>query len=109
LNSLLNVNHTIGIWVDITALGDGNLTVYGDYGTSASIPLSAGWNLVGYPAQTSKSVTDSFSGMSEFVACEGYSASDAYRLTQLGGSYMMKPGEGYWVRVSADTTWTINW
>jgi hypothetical protein len=109
LHTLLNVNQLMGVWIKITALGDGYLTVYGDYGTSTIIQLKAGWNLVGYPAQTSKSVTDSFSGVSQFLSCEGYSASDAYRLTTLAGSYMMKPGEGYWVQVSADTTWTVNW
>lgn len=109
LNTLANINHTMGFWISITAIGDGNLTIYGDYDTSTVITLKAGWNHVGYPAQTSKSVTNSFAGVSGFTSAEGYNASATYKISQLAGSYMMLPGEGYWVKVSSDTTWTINW
>jgi hypothetical protein len=30
-------------------------------------------------------------------------------LKEVDGTYMMKPGEGYWVQVPFDTTWTVDW
>ena len=34
---------------------------------------------------------------------------DPYRTKEIGQTYLMKPGEGYWIHVVADSTWTINW
>ncbi len=108
LNDLWNIDHKMGLWINITSLGDGNLTVNGDYGTSTSIQLRTGWNLVGYPAQTSKSVTDALGGIND-LPVEGYSASASYLVAVRPGSYMMQPGEGYWVHVASDTVWVIDW
>jgi len=107
-NTLVDIDHRMGFWINITSLGDGNLTVYGDYGTSTQISLKAGWNLVGYPAQTSVNITTALGGIND-VPVESYNSGSSYLISQLPGSYMMKPGEGYWVHVSADTVWTINW
>jgi len=109
INTLSSLDQKTGFWINIINLGDGNLTVFGDYDTQTVISLYAGWNLVGYPAQTSKSVTDSFAAVSEYQAAEGYSGGASYKILPLAGSYMMKPGEAYWIKVTADTTWTIDW
>lgn len=109
LNTLSDIDHRMGFWINIIALGDGELTVHGDYTNNTTISLKVGWNHVGYPAQTSKSVTDSFSGVSAFIRADGYSAPAPYKIAQLPGTYMMQPGEGYWVLVSADATWTVDW
>jgi hypothetical protein len=29
-------------------------------------------------------------------------------IKEVGATYVMKPGEGYWVHVPADTVWTVN-
>lgn len=108
LNDLLNIDHKMGIWINITSLGDGNLTFSGDYGNSTLIYLKAGWNLVGYPAQTSKSITDALGGINDRPV-EGYNGSASYLIVQLPGTYMMQPGEGYWVHVASDNTWTVDW
>jgi len=108
LNSLTDISSTMGLWVYITSVGDAKLTVYGDYATSTSISLKAGWNLVGYPAQTSKNITSALGGIND-VPVEGYNANSTYLISQLPGSYMMKPGEGYWVHVASDMVWTVNW
>jgi hypothetical protein len=108
MNNLWDIDRKMGFWINITSLGDGNLTMSGDYGNSTSIDLKVGWNLVGYPAQTSKSITNALGGIND-LPVEGYSANATYLLVQLPGSYMMQPGEGYWVHVSSDTTWVIDW
>jgi hypothetical protein len=29
-------------------------------------------------------------------------------IKEVGSTYVMKPGEGYWVHVPADAVWTVN-
>jgi hypothetical protein len=111
LNTFNYVNNTYSFWIHISSYGDGILSIEGalpSTGEFSIIPLYAGWNLVGYPSLTQKSVSDAFIGTGYDIA-EGYDASDPYRTSVLPGSYMMKPGEGYWVHVPADTVWVIDW
>jgi len=107
VNDLNTVDHKMGLWVHITSLGDGNLTVNGDYSNSTTINLKAGWNLVGYPAQSEKTVSASLSGTG-YTQVEAYSSTSPY-VQVMNDSDMMTPGNGYWVHVNSDTTWTIDW
>jgi hypothetical protein len=107
LNDLKTLNHSIGFWINITQPGI-TLTVYGFVPTSTSIPLKAGWNLVGYPSLVQKPISEALAGTG-YDSVEGFNASDPYRTSVLPGSYLMKPGEGYWVHVPADSTWVVNW
>jgi len=50
LCDLTKINNTMGLWVYITDIGDGYLTVSGQEPNSTSINLKSGWNLVGYPS-----------------------------------------------------------
>ena len=40
---------------------------------------------------------------------EGYNVSHPYRISPLSDTYMMKPGEAYWIHVPADTVWVVDW
>ncbi|MEW5936666.1 MAG: hypothetical protein AB1665_02470 [Candidatus Thermoplasmatota archaeon] len=45
-------------------------------------------------------------------ACNIYllwKATATYKTGVLAESYVLKKGEGYWVYVPADTTWTVDW
>ena len=75
---------------------------------STNIMLYAGWNLVGYPSLTQKSVSQALLGTG-YDAVDGFNATAPYHLSPLAGSYMMKPGEAYWIKVPADVTWTVDW
>jgi parallel beta-helix repeat protein len=108
VNNLNSMNHFRSYWVHITEPGI-TLTVKGDkFGSTLSLPLKAGWNLVGYPSLTPKSISVALAGTG-YDSVEGYNASDPYRTSVLDGSYMMKPGEGYWVHVPADSIWVVDW
>jgi parallel beta-helix repeat protein len=108
LNNLNSMNHLRSYWIHITEPGL-TLTVKGDkFGSALSIPLKAGWNLVGYPSLAQKPVSEALTGTG-YDSVEGFNVSDPYRTSVLLGSYMMKPGEGYWVHVPADTVWVVNW
>ena len=40
---------------------------------------------------------------------EVFDPAEPYHIREVGPTYLIKPGEGYWIHVPADTTWIINW
>jgi parallel beta-helix repeat protein len=109
LNDLSTMNYLKGYWINITEPGV-ILTVKGDkFGSPISIPLYAGWNLVGYPTlntTTTVGVALWGTGSDKVEVCD---STDPYRTKEVGSTYIMKPGEGYWVHATYDTTWVVNW
>jgi hypothetical protein len=70
--------------------------------------LNAGWNLVGYPTLNgSVTISGALWGTGADMA-EGFDSTSPY-IKMLEPSYIMKPGEGYWIHVPSDTVWVINW
>jgi len=110
LNDLSNIDRKMAIWINITDVGDGYLTVTGTSASSTSIPLYKGWNFVGYPTlNDTVAIAEALSGTG-YDKVEGFDK-DAlpYYLKILSDDYVMKPGEGYWIHVPADTTWIVDW
>jgi len=108
LNDLTDLDHTMAFWLHIK-VPSCTMTLYGSLPTSTSIPLYTGWNFVGYPSRdTSTTISTALAGTG-YDAVEGYDGGGAYLLKTLADSYVMQPGEGYWVHVPADTTWTVDW
>jgi hypothetical protein len=109
LNDLTMANHTIGVWVNVTSVGDGFINITGLVADSTSIPLRTGWNLVGYPSLcTNMSVADALWGTGAIMV-EVFDPNATYKTKVVGPTYLMKPGEGYWVYVPAASTWTVGW
>jgi len=111
LNDDVIVDNTMGFWIHLTSnLGDGVLTAgEGTDPVSTTIVLHAGWNLVGYPTLTEGvTISDAFWG-SGVDQVDVFDPSDPYMVAQASPSYIMQPGEGYWVHVNSDTTWTVDW
>jgi hypothetical protein len=109
MNDLNNLNNRMGWWLNVTNVGDGFLNVTGLLPTTTQISLRAGWNLVGYPTlSTSMTVGNAFWGTGADIV-EVFDQSAIYRTKVVGPSYVMKPGEAYWVHCAADSIWTINW
>ncbi|MBI5000146.1 MAG: hypothetical protein HZB92_01260 [Euryarchaeota archaeon] len=113
LNDLTVVNHTIGVWLNVTNVGDGQICLGGSgyaNNTNATIPLSQGWNLIGYPARD-----DSTYPVGQLISAtgatlvEGFNATATYRTSPLVASYVMKRGQAYWVYCPSATTWWVNW
>jgi hypothetical protein len=106
VDSVDSLDHRVGFWINITE-PDVNLTVQGYEAAGTQITLYAGWNLVGYPTlNTTRTIAEALAGTG-YDAVEGYNTSEPYRLSQLADSYVMTPGEAYWVHVNADTVWTV--
>ena len=77
---------------------------------STTIPLIAGWNLVGYPANDDSTYNiGNLKTVTGATIVEGYSAAAPYRISELANSYILKRGEAYWIKVDSDTFWTVDW
>ena len=107
LNDLHYLDHRMGFWINITE-PNVNLTVRGYIPSSTSINLYAGWNLVGYPSLNTETVANALwgTGADKVMVCN---TSEPYNIKEVGPNYVMKPGEGYWVHVPADSVWVVDW
>jgi len=115
LNDLTEIDETMGLWIRATEAV--TLTVSGFAPGFTDIQLYSGWNLVGYPSQTTRSVTAELAGIEGkydlVYAYDAWDADDPWKkyntaappflndLTEIG------PGRGYWIRVSQDCTWSV--
>jgi len=115
LNDLTDITETIGLWIRVTE--PVTLSVSGSVPSSPTIALYEGWNLVGYPSQTTRPVTEalaSIDGSYDLVyAYDAWDMADPWKkyntaappflndLTEMG------PGWGYWLRVSEDCVWSV--
>jgi len=117
LNDLTEVNETMGLW--IRANEAVTLTVSGLAPSSTDIALRTGWNLVGYPSQTTRPLTEALQSIQgKYDLIYAYDATDTadpwkkYNvaappflndLTEMGSGY------GYWISVTEDCVWTVEY
>ena len=121
-NSLSSLDETMGFWIRMTVAD--TLDVVG-----AEVPVTTdialfdnvgGWNLVAYPAAGNGALPDVLRDHgvgTDFTLVYGYHADDLadqwkkYDPGQLFGNDLtaMTPGWGYWVKVSADNIWVVNY
>jgi hypothetical protein len=106
LNDLTDLDNEMGFWLHTTA--PCTLHVDGLLPAFTTQILRAGWNLVGYPTMTPETIANALAGTG-YTAVEGFNATAPYHISPLADTYMMQPGEGYWVQVPADTIWLVNW
>ncbi|HIH23491.1 TPA: hypothetical protein HA251_00500 [Candidatus Woesearchaeota archaeon] len=77
-----------------------------------SIPLMAGWTLVGYPSQTPRNVSDAFSFLNatlKRVVMYNKSSENYLVYDYPGGGTLtvVLPEYGYWVNSTAASVWTV--
>jgi hypothetical protein len=96
----------MALWVHMTMAAE--LPVYGIARSSTQIALRSGWNFVGYPTLTT--------GITVSVALWG-TGTDMVEVMDPGSptllmeaepDYVLSPGQGLWIHVPADSTWTVN-
>ncbi len=105
LDILDSVGYDMGIWLNVNSNDD--LVTAGLVSDNISIELKAGWNLVGYPGLEAKTVLD-IKIETGATQIEGFNPANAYLMEILSNSDTMSYGNGYWIKVGSDTTWTIN-
>jgi hypothetical protein len=108
LNDLNSLDYRMGFWINITEPGV-SLTLKGQIPDNTVIPLYAGWNLVGYPTLNDTMTVGNALWGTGADRVEVFDATDPYRLKEVTSTYIMKPGEGYWIHVPADSVWIVDW
>ena len=77
--------------------------------SGASITVKTGWNLVGYPRESGAAPADELKSLGNTVEqiknlSKSYDPALPFFLNTLG---TMVPGEGYWLKVTENGTWTL--
>ena len=95
------------------------LDVSGTIIATSSISLLdnvGGWNLVGYPSNTNRDLPGAITAASTLVyAYHASDTSDTWKLFDrsvpplLNDLKEMTPGWGYWIFVTADSTWSVGY
>ena len=113
VNTLAAITPSQGVWIHATTAT--TLTVSGTVPLSTTIPLAAGWNLIGYPSLQTRPITEVLSPIVQY--CNAVYTYDAVDQADPWKKYVpgdlssdltqMEPGHGYWVSVSQNCVLTI--
>jgi hypothetical protein len=121
-DTLTTLDETMGFWIHM--LTADTLDVMGYQPTTTDIALTddvGGWNLVAYPSSFTNVLPDVMSNHgagTDFSLVYAYHAADTadtWKLFDLAAPPFandlteMAPGWGYWVMVSADNTWSVEY
>lgn len=94
-NDLIDVNETMGVWVRISS--PDVFAVAGIVPDSTIIQIKSGWNLIGFPSMTNRTVGNFLSSIT-YDRVEAFdSATPIYGLKPVADSYVARPGEALWV------------
>jgi len=104
---LTTLDHTQGFWINITKPGGTTLLLGGTYPSVTPIILLPGWNMVGFPAGSDRTVAAAFAGIS-WTRVETFDPlTRPYLLQELSAGDLMEPGKGIWVYVMTTEVWTV--
>lgn len=110
-SDLSSLTERQGFWVRMTSAA--TLVVDEDPPSTTSIPLAAGWNLIGYPASASRPVADALASIAgRYTLMYTYLGSGAEpwrRYDPTAPPYVntlttLDPGRGVWIRVAEACT-----
>jgi len=105
--ALRDIHEAMGVWVDVTR--ESNLTVAGVVPHETTIHLNQGWNLVGFPSFNTTYTVADLKAETGAVRVEGFDPlNPPYFLKVLADGDVLQAGQGYWVKASAATTWTVS-
>jgi len=114
-NDLAQLSVERGYWVEVS--DDVEVTVNGRVYYGMTIPLRQGWNFIGYPALTERSLESALDGIASFVELvwhyRAQDAADPWKRYDPSASpwsndlTRLSPGEGYWILVKQDCQMTL--
>lgn len=114
-SNLSTISPGMGLWIRATDAA--TLTITSTVPVSTEILLSAGWNLVGYPQLQTRPITEALQSIEgKYAQVYAYDAAhpeNPWQIFDVGappGAWTlteMKPGRGYWIRVTQPCTLTI--
>jgi hypothetical protein len=111
---LVEINNTMGLWIYMNS--SDYLITAGIVPDITIIPLSKGWNFIGYPSYTNLNPGQALSG-SNWESVKFYDPEDdqgdfwkhnaTNKPDRLNDLNMLRTGEGYWIYVSQEGNWTV--
>ena len=111
-DDLPQADETMGLWLHVTE--PLTLTILGWQPASPDIELREGWNLVGYPAQTTRPVAEALISIDGFYTrvqtFDPMDPADPWKLYDIAVPVyandlaLMEPGRGYWIYVTLPCT-----
>ena len=108
LNSLKELSVKEGYWLKVSEAV--TLEVEGMVPAGASVTVKAGWNLVGYPRESGEEPASELASLGSTVV-QIKNLKDNYKPLPfppfLNSLKTMAPGQGYWLKVTEDGTWTV--
>jgi parallel beta-helix repeat protein len=109
-NDLTHLNNTMGFSIYITKPGDTIFLYNGsEPGQNQTIQLYEGWNMVGYPSQTSYNRTEGLNNLTfgvEVDQIQWFNAtSKAYEDLEENDFFI--PTTGYWIHATSDCEWEV--
>ena len=105
MNNLIEIDHESGYYVKM--LVPDHLVVCGRVPSGTSIPLKAGWNLVGYPSVIPRTVTDALVSIAGMYNKVEFYNTTTDREEPLAPYDYIHPGLGYWIHCTADCVWEV--
>lgn len=115
-NDLKGISERMGLWVKVTEAT--TLTIFGSVPVSTTIPLTTGWNLIGYPSLETRRITEALSSIDGlYTQVYAYDAAhpenpwqvfDAASPPPTWSLTVMEPGRGYWIKATEPCSLTIN-
>ena len=112
VNDLVYINEKNGYWINMK--NQSNFHLNGTLIQPNEVPLVKGWNLIGYPTNDSKEITNALNPISgSYTIIWLYNASDSkyyyYNVSESNGTlHEMRPYYGYWINMSkADNLFVI--
>jgi hypothetical protein len=113
LNDLTAMNNTQGVWLYVTAVGDGKICLGGagySKPVSTNISLRTGWNLVGFPSDdTNYTLAMLVAACPPVDTAEQFDAMQTYQTSVMADSAAFAQGKGYWIFVNTDAIWNKEW
>jgi hypothetical protein len=117
-NTLATLDETQGFWIRITSEDTLEITGTAPTTTNISLPTNAsGWNLVGYPSDENRSMPEALEmhGVTSYSLVYAYHANDAdtwkrYAPGVPGNDLLeVAPAWGYWIKISATSSWDVEY
>jgi len=113
-SGLIAVDHTMGLWVHLSE--PDTLFIAGAVPMSTDIQLYAGWNLVGYPNQTTRPPEEALAGVSweayqtyyQGVA-EPWMSNALEKPTYMNDDEAFYYTQGYWILCTEACVWTLEY
>lgn len=112
-NTLTTIGPTDGLWLCSTQAGE--LSMSGNYPASIDIPLSLGWNLVGFPVNAERdleTLIQPIEGTYDLVRTYDHATNTWLLYSTTGPAFgnslhEIQPSMAYWIHVTTETTLTI--